>query len=708
MCWLYKKIYSIFFVFTVIFAFLQYSCAVKESTVYEKDGMLYGTVDGLFKEKWNDYYLRGLSYSQGGFWQDASSDFKQAIAQRDKDQRRARTYGMHFIDYFPKRELGIACYHLGNHEEAIQSLEASLSDFKTARAVFYLNKARQKLLKKTGLDTMPPTLAVVTPTRDYVTSSLSMNVSGSAHDDFYVSKILVNGNPTSLELSQKDVTFHKEIILHDGKNLITVQAEDLTEKKSPPVKFEVTVDRNGPLVFLEARPDGNNTIHISGAVFDSSALSKVTINNNNLPIGYKQFEKINYYVRSDTLSGGNKIQFVAVDRAGNHTTGFIHVVSSTSSCPPSKLPLIAYSGEALPVMKIPSGQTERNFTAYHSQTSHPSQPYIQLKGCEDGQTVLSDTLFLEGFVYTPAGIKDIRVNGQSLLQSDMNKSFKAFLRELGKSTRKTLSFSKLIQLHEKANTVSVELIDHKGLTITKAVSVIRKIPAIRQVGSRLTVSIYPFRESKQNTEPLADYIESFLTKCFVQQKRFNVLERKQLEQLLTEQQLSQESIFDQQTAIRLGRLMASETVLLGDIFTTEQSVEIIARMVDTETSLILAEKDVYWEGENLRGLRDAIGGLALKFKQHFPLCEGTIISKKLRSITIDLGSSHSLCTGMKLLAFRENDPLIHPVTKKILGRKTEVLGLVTATEVNKEFAKGKILEKFTERDLKINDKVITK
>src|SRR5437763_1903589 len=86
---------------------LFFGCAVKEGRLYEKDGRQYGKPDGLFMEQWNDYYLRGISYSDGGFWSDAAADFQEALKQRDRDQRRARTYGLHFIDYFPNRELGI-------------------------------------------------------------------------------------------------------------------------------------------------------------------------------------------------------------------------------------------------------------------------------------------------------------------------------------------------------------------------------------------------------------------------------------------------------------------------------------------------------------------------------------------------------------------------------------------------------------------------
>ena len=131
-------------------------CAVKEGKVYQKDGKQFGKPDGLFMEQWNDYYLRGLSYSDGGYWADAAADFQEALRQRDLDQRRARTYGLHFIDYFPNRELGITTITAANIERPFTCLEASLASVESARAKFYLNKARQSWLRQSRLDSAEP------------------------------------------------------------------------------------------------------------------------------------------------------------------------------------------------------------------------------------------------------------------------------------------------------------------------------------------------------------------------------------------------------------------------------------------------------------------------------------------------------------------------------------------------------------------------
>ena len=50
-------------------------CAVEKGKVYEKNGKLYGKTEGLFKARWDDYYVRVVSYSDGDYWQDAAADF---------------------------------------------------------------------------------------------------------------------------------------------------------------------------------------------------------------------------------------------------------------------------------------------------------------------------------------------------------------------------------------------------------------------------------------------------------------------------------------------------------------------------------------------------------------------------------------------------------------------------------------------------------
>ncbi len=689
------------------------NCAVNDGKVYEKDGIQYGVSDGLFKEKWNDFYLRGYSYSQGGYWAEAAADFEQALKQRNHDKRRARSYGMHFIDYFPSRELGIACYNMGDIPRAVKLLEASLADIETARTKYYLNKARKRLIEQSGLDNLPPAISVDFPKPGFVTNKESIVVRCSATDDSYVSFIELNGQRYPFELAQKQALFTHEVLLHHGENSIRVRAEDILGASSPEVVLRVRLDREGPLVFLEAVRNADGSITIAGAAYDASSVAKLTIHTQSIAPERGMLVRINERLRGDEGAGLLRIPFSAQDTVGNITSGFLQIQPvSRAELWPYAVRIASAQPDAI-APALPRSGTTRSlmpqlYAALEQYDGRGSEGAIDLKGLNDGQTLFVESLFVEGKAFLPEGIKDIAVNGRSILAAEENPSLTAMLQEMAKDKKNSLAFSSLVSLNEGANSIVVTLTGHNGSVLRKSVTVYRKIPAARQIGSRLAVSIYPFKESAKSAEPVADYIQTHLSGAFVNQRRFNVLERQELERLFEEQRISQEKVFDQETAVRLGRMMAAEAIVMGDIFSTETSVEVVARLVDTESSLILAEKDIYWEGANRSGLRESLEGLGLKFKQHFPLCEGRILRRQSDQVIINLGADQAIFQGMRFVVFNEAEPIIDPDTHEALGADTELAGLVSTREVREKFSKGDIIKLFSGKDIHENTRVITK
>src|SRR5262249_21456384 len=195
-------------------------CAVERGKVYVKDGKTYGVAPDLtWRGRWWDYYQRGLSYAAGEFWPEAIADLQAALTQRQTDQRDARTYGLHFLDYFPHRELGIVYYHLGNYVEATRELETSLMAVDTAKAKFYLNKTRREELKQPGRATAAPRLRIDSPVDGLWTNQLSVTVTGRAEGDGFVAAVTINGEALFVELAKSQVPFAQEVSLTDGPNL---------------------------------------------------------------------------------------------------------------------------------------------------------------------------------------------------------------------------------------------------------------------------------------------------------------------------------------------------------------------------------------------------------------------------------------------------------------------------------------------------------
>ena len=66
----------------------------------EKDGVLYGVTERPFRGRWWHHYERGVSFALGGFHAEAEQDFRTVLRLRHGDSRRARTYGLHFVQCF--------------------------------------------------------------------------------------------------------------------------------------------------------------------------------------------------------------------------------------------------------------------------------------------------------------------------------------------------------------------------------------------------------------------------------------------------------------------------------------------------------------------------------------------------------------------------------------------------------------------------------
>lgn len=107
------------------------------------DGVTYGVTREPFRERWWQYCERGVSWANGGFWAEAEADLRQCLALRRTDARRARTYGMHFVQCFAHRELGAVLIGLGRLDEAEAELRLSMAQEPSAKAEFLLRRIRQ-------------------------------------------------------------------------------------------------------------------------------------------------------------------------------------------------------------------------------------------------------------------------------------------------------------------------------------------------------------------------------------------------------------------------------------------------------------------------------------------------------------------------------------------------------------------------------------
>ncbi len=233
----------------VIPMLLFFGCAVQESSVYIKDNKKYGVTSGLFRGHWWNYYERGLSYAEGEFFADAIRDLHTAIEKRRDDQWMTRTYGMHTVNYFPHRELGIIYYKLKQHHDAKRELESSLKTAESAKAKYFLNKVWKAILEDTGADKLFPVIKILYPSDGMITNKFSVIVDCEVEDDNFIASAAINLIPFPLELSEKKVLLKRELPLMRGMNEIKIQTTGLTDKVTERI-LKIIVDTEGPAIII--------------------------------------------------------------------------------------------------------------------------------------------------------------------------------------------------------------------------------------------------------------------------------------------------------------------------------------------------------------------------------------------------------------------------------------------------------------------------
>jgi len=202
------------------------SCIRVPSKVCIKENKIYGYTRSAFRYKFNQYYERGIAYQQGECYDFAVKDFLNAIELENVDDRLMRTYGMHYIEYFPHRELGICYFYIGDYEKALIELEKSIQFCPSPKAYVYRDEARAKIINnQTHADIKIK--ANIKETQPYLTNSDPILLSGSIFCPQYIYDYNINNNQEYLEFAKKKINFKKKLLLEEGKHEINISAKSL-------------------------------------------------------------------------------------------------------------------------------------------------------------------------------------------------------------------------------------------------------------------------------------------------------------------------------------------------------------------------------------------------------------------------------------------------------------------------------------------------
>jgi len=605
------------------------SCAVPHpGPVCIKDSVQYGLVDGTFRSRWWNYYQRGQSYLEGECFQAAMSDLKTAITQNDQDQRMIRTYGLHFIDYFPHREMGLIYFLLNDLEQAQKELEKSISQEPSSKARHYLDQVRIKQLKSQVEQINTPTLLVDYPQDAPVwTANDQWIIKGTAKDTQYVASITINNQPYDLNGSEQEIAFSKAMAVSQGTYHIPIEIKNLMGgylNRS----IELRVDHQGPIIEIIAFEQiSSKQYSIKGIASDHSEQVKLFVNQDEqrLLVG----ETAPFHIKYNLANNDEKsMVLTAIDRAGNKTKAILDFLTATKTFNPSYL--------------------ASNEIAQDTVLLTKGKPPIQLTLSEwkKYNIVYTHKIYLEGCISTKSPLKSFKINNKAITTNQGRIVF----------------FSIPIALNEGDNDIQVILENNTNDGLISQLRFTRVVPEIEQINNRLQLSMHTLKAAPELVEP-RKLFQNQMVISFVEKNRFNVIAK-----------------FDQTETALEEKRPSSHVSLSGQYVDSRYGVEVAVRLIDNETTQILTAKDVFSEARDRKSILKMVDSLALRIHNEFPIVTGDIQQISNQNIQISLGKN-KLKAQNRLIVFAPS----------IKNKAPEIIGHARITETGEQTSKIRIV-----------------
>lgn len=667
---------------------------------YERDGTRYGVTKGTFRIRWWNYYERGRSFSDGQYWTEAERDFRRALAGRSKDQWWSRTYGLHLLDeYFPNRELGIVLFNEGRLEEAIRSLELSLSQQYSARTAYYLDRARAKRIAEQRLDTSPPRIEISAPTSHRTVGTTHVEIVGVARDDTFVSEVSISGERCLKKVSLPEMPFSKSILLSPGANTIVVSARDLSGKIAT-TEISVECDVDGPTMSFDSPMVLPGTVR--GMVSDSSGVKAVSIAGKEVALepvaeGIMRF--------SASLKGEElhpPLTYASEDFLGNVTSGMIipDVIAARTSLP--KCVFAANAAEVLSLGEhlfrlIRVGDVVMLARADAvSLEEPPSAKFLSPVGTEK-RRYWSEEIVVSVQLTTGAfPIKTAEINGQPLSGLLPRGKIQTFTR-------------RILLKRPGENEVCVTVEDSQGQRSKARVTVERMLTQIEQISERLSVAFLGFVWDGSNSQRFDEVIafENALTELLGERKRFCVLDRARINETLEEQDLAVPLASNQQASAS-GTVVPVELMLIGKARRDAETLHVVFRAVSVETSLVMGYIDVAGPANTLSDIDQLARDMAIRLEQEFPRVQGLVSQiKSAERVMTTLSKPDGVQWGMKCIVYQKGKPTPDPYTGIMQDGDVNILGRGFLDDV-KQTVSTVTLDRAATKDIGVKDFVITK
>ena len=222
--------------------------------------------------------------------------------------------------------------------------------------------------------------------------------------------------------------------------------------------------------------------------------------------------------------------------------------------------------------------------------------------------------------------------------------------------------------------------------------------------ARIAVVDLESQGERAKSQDLGKIAAQWLTTAFVNQGRFDVIERQALQKVMEEQQLGSAGVIDIDTAAELGRVLGATYIVTGAVISHRQGLDLNVKIIETESAAIKVADRL--AASSIGPMSKKIGPFVDQLVNKFPL-RGFIIHQKDESFILDIGKSVGTKQGMQFEVYREGEIIKHPVSGEILGVEKIHTGKLQITEVQEKLAFARVIEQKPNEAVSVGQNVVS-
>lgn len=205
--------------------------------------------------------------------------------------------------------------------------------------------------------------------------------------------------------------------------------------------------------------------------------------------------------------------------------------------------------------------------------------------------------------------------------------------------------------------------------------------------NKIAVLDFQIQGKQYQDNDMGAIVAEWLITALVKEGRFDVIERRLLQKILTEHQLAMSGVVDDKSISELGQILGVKIIISGAVLHFQNIIEANARIIDVSNGSIIAAESA--KSTSAAGLEELVIQMAQKIIKDFPL-EGYIVMRDGNKVSIDLGKQAGVKVGMRFIVYKEGNVIKHPKTGEVLDIESLETGKVKITRVRKNIANADI------------------